>query len=897
MARSVQWRRTCNDLVFWRQCEALNATIYILRETGPTGFLLKEEGETKPVKAFLGDPHHCTCSSFKKDRDLCKHICWLLLKKFRVSQTDPLSWQMGLVERDINNILRGINYHQQQQQKKKPVRYWLKDEHSGREMIKQRDIGKEDLCPICQDELLSMHLPVTFCKFGCGNSIHIKCMKIYAEHQKTQGDTGIKCPLCREDFGPIELLKKESMNALGHTPGGRMDRHIGIECLCCHVNPIEGKCYRCGVCANFYLCQSCFNTPVHTHHGFEFRHKRNQKWRAAQRMYGAVLPQALVNDLLNREISETDYDLLMQLDSNTENQRSDIPEEVIQGFPLEKVRESGPLLAPGMQCRICLRGYEVGEFVRKLPRCKHKFHRDCIDSWLLHSHPTCPIDGQIVWDPSSEPTQYNVPAGQQQRRQPDSLQQATGNVGHLALEVPGVGLAVRTQEGSSEDRLPQLGRRRGGRISSQTREQNNQEPFTLMRLRSSFILNGMAVGSGQDEENIEAVPGGRLLNHASNRREELNHLLTTNASESPQNGVPNDASHHQDIENTTQDQTDNHSLESHLQNDVMVHNNNASDAIYSAQQISLRLSPRRNNVSAMFANEGHQNNQQYEILSNLERSINYAIERELPVSGLTDLDFSVDGPVSVRSHDQVSTINGDVLSQSLNQNTALNATQNAVSLVSMSQQEQQDGLVTYAMLNIPPQSRLFAQPPTAVQSGHSGETNAVGTLHRGHRVSLRNMHEQNTGSGQERERNARNKNITRQTHGLGSAPATTGEGVREDRGRRLDRSWSQSQSIQKRSHSREHSQERDGSIPKEGQNLLDRIQAFSDLYLGNNPHENRPPRGVITTATGLPPRPPNRLYANHAAARQRRREKLRQKNEFSLEGNSVKPLTFGDLLH
>ena len=50
MARSVAWRRTCNDLVFWRQTQALNATIFILRETGPTGFLLKEEGETKPCK-------------------------------------------------------------------------------------------------------------------------------------------------------------------------------------------------------------------------------------------------------------------------------------------------------------------------------------------------------------------------------------------------------------------------------------------------------------------------------------------------------------------------------------------------------------------------------------------------------------------------------------------------------------------------------------------------------------------------------------------------------------------------------------------------------------------------------------------------------------------------------
>lgn len=58
--------------------------------------------------------------------------------------------------------------------------------------------------------------------------------------------------------------------------------------------------------------------------------------------------------------------------SNANQQPSDIPESVINKFPLEKVRERGPLLAPGMQCRICLRGYEVNQFVRKLPRCKHK---------------------------------------------------------------------------------------------------------------------------------------------------------------------------------------------------------------------------------------------------------------------------------------------------------------------------------------------------------------------------------------------------------------------------------------------------------------------------------------------------------------------------------------------
>lgn len=45
-----------------------------------------------------------------------------------------------------------------------------------------------------------------------------------------------------------------------------------------------------------------------------FLQKRNQRWRPAQRTYGAVLPEAVANDLLNREFTESDYELLTQLD-------------------------------------------------------------------------------------------------------------------------------------------------------------------------------------------------------------------------------------------------------------------------------------------------------------------------------------------------------------------------------------------------------------------------------------------------------------------------------------------------------------------------------------------------------------------------------------------------------
>jgi hypothetical protein len=121
------------------------------------------------------------------------------------------------------------------------------------------------------------------------------------------------------------------------------------------------------------------------------------------------LPLAITQNLVQREISEADYDLLVQLDganhSNTiggsysAQNYSQIPEKIIKSWPSERIRENSILLNPGYQCRICLRPYQASQIVRKLPNCKHKFHIDCIDNWLLHSHPTCPIDGQVVWDP------------------------------------------------------------------------------------------------------------------------------------------------------------------------------------------------------------------------------------------------------------------------------------------------------------------------------------------------------------------------------------------------------------------------------------------------------------------------------------------------------------------
>ncbi|KAH7433176.1 hypothetical protein KP509_07G057400 [Ceratopteris richardii] len=43
-----------------------------------------------------------------------------------------------------------------------------------------------------------------------------------------------------------------------------------------------------------------------------------------------------------------------------------------------------------VECVVCLTDFEEGETLCQLPKCKHVFHKDCIDMWLF-THTTCPL--------------------------------------------------------------------------------------------------------------------------------------------------------------------------------------------------------------------------------------------------------------------------------------------------------------------------------------------------------------------------------------------------------------------------------------------------------------------------------------------------------------------------
>ncbi|KAG2713068.1 hypothetical protein I3760_04G157100 [Carya illinoinensis] len=44
----------------------------------------------------------------------------------------------------------------------------------------------------------------------------------------------------------------------------------------------------------------------------------------------------------------------------------------------------------GLECSVCLSKFEDAEILRLLPKCKHAFHVECIDNWLV-KHSSCPL--------------------------------------------------------------------------------------------------------------------------------------------------------------------------------------------------------------------------------------------------------------------------------------------------------------------------------------------------------------------------------------------------------------------------------------------------------------------------------------------------------------------------
>ncbi|XP_056605996.1 E3 ubiquitin-protein ligase ZSWIM2 isoform X2 [Triplophysa dalaica] len=426
MFRKTVWRKCVSDVIHSHQARALNTTILILREFGPVGFLLQEDGDSKQYKVCLGDPHTCTCPTFYKEKDLCQHICWILMRKFRLPRDHEYCFQYGLAERQILELLQGLHVTKTTSHSDRRASGPSDEDHR---CVRQKAIEKQDLCPICQEELLLKKLPVTYCRFSCGNNIHISCMKVWADHQMKLNSSGVlKCPLCREDFGTLKQLNQEVRNSADlctYYERECLEKHLGVVCNGCGVCPVVGKCFKCTECSYFHMCETCFRRPAHPQHSFMCR-ARGHSWQSVSEE-----TQMMDKHMMDRSVSAVMCDV--------------VPNHVMKSLPMVRVRKESKLLHPGVQCRICLSRFQTAQNVRSLP-CKHKFHTDCIDALIQKSN-CCPLDFHVIYNPLT----WNMRVGRSRSSPaPPGVAQSKRTDPHISeFVLPGIGLQVQRGHASS----------------------------------------------------------------------------------------------------------------------------------------------------------------------------------------------------------------------------------------------------------------------------------------------------------------------------------------------------------------------------------------------------------------------------------------------------------------
>lgn len=93
--------------------------------------------------------------------------------------------------------------------------------------------------------------------------------------------------------------------------------------------------------------------------------------------------------LAQRELTDADYETLLALDDNVRPNKG-ASETMISRLPTRVLGASDAVDT----CVICMEEMVGGSTVTTLP-CTHKFHDDCIRSWLLVNK-RCPIDKEAI---------------------------------------------------------------------------------------------------------------------------------------------------------------------------------------------------------------------------------------------------------------------------------------------------------------------------------------------------------------------------------------------------------------------------------------------------------------------------------------------------------------------
>jgi len=129
---------------------------------------------------------------------------------------------------------------------------------------------------------------------------------------------------------------------------------------------------------------------------FEYSRSASGASSRAQRLLACGLSEHEVVELLYREITPEDYDLLLRLDEL-------LPKKTAGADALEKLQSAPAGERRHESCGVCLMPFEDDDDVVSVPcPAAHEFHRACVSKWLTQCKNSCPVDHAELWPEAEE---------------------------------------------------------------------------------------------------------------------------------------------------------------------------------------------------------------------------------------------------------------------------------------------------------------------------------------------------------------------------------------------------------------------------------------------------------------------------------------------------------------
>ncbi|KAG9397348.1 E3 ubiquitin-protein ligase ZSWIM2 [Carpediemonas membranifera] len=385
------------DAVLNHITRAYNSPFLVIKEYGPTSFSLKSRGNRRTFKVTIGNPHSCTCSEGMRTHQ-CIHVFFILLRVLNVDPASSLCWQHALIDREINIVLANRFRSIAASHPTRPAR--PTETTASSDSDNHRALEEDAICCICQD-LMTPFDEIDFCS-SCGNNVHANCITVWHAHSASH-----TCPLCRAPWTTHTVATDTHRYAMPTV-------HPGVMCGACH-GPVDGPLYRCRQCSDLHLCVSCFVTGTNLpgahrpNHTFQVKQRPFGHWKAVVPMKtgkAAPVDATQAQDMMTRDLTSDDYDLLCQLDDNVAKpgQYTLHPSWLqSKAFPV-KVLTDVAMMGPA-SCAICADEFKIGDSRRMLP-CQHIYHKGCIDKWLTKEKDVCPMCNGPVLAEQMRGTRY-----------------------------------------------------------------------------------------------------------------------------------------------------------------------------------------------------------------------------------------------------------------------------------------------------------------------------------------------------------------------------------------------------------------------------------------------------------------------------------------------------------